>query len=112
MQKRKRMMIKKLETENPVIYQIAAEMQQSRIFGLDFSALAFVPLSLLTLLLCMAMGALGSAMHMTHEFFTDPDEKSFQWYLFRPFLGIMLAVATFILFKSGQVVLTVTPGAN
>lgn len=31
---------------------------------------------------------------------------------FRPFLGIMLAVATFILFKSGQVVLTVSPSAN
>lgn len=98
--------------KQPGLFQLAVEMRVLQFNGLDIADLVFVPLTLLTLLLCMAMGALGSAMHMTQEFFKGPNEKAFAWYIFRPFLGIMLAVATFILFKSGQVVLTVTPGAN
>lgn len=96
------------------VQNIAIEMPLSRLDVLrgSLDLLIFAPFTLITLLLCIAMGALGSAMHMAQELMKDPYEKSIVWYLFRPFLGIMLALATFILFKSGQVVLTVLPGAN
>jgi hypothetical protein len=94
------------------LYRIAMEMRVSQFIGIDSVNFLLAPMSLLTLLLCMAMGALGSAMNMTQEFLRSEEDKAFRWYFLRPFLGIMLAVATFILFKSGQVVLTVTPGAN
>ncbi len=76
-----------------------------RRIGLDF--LATMPEQMLTLILTLSMGALGSVLYLTRTFF-DPKriDMPFSWYLFRPFLGMVTAIAVFILAKSGQIVIS------
>lgn len=97
---------------NKKLFNLASELKICNLSIPGTLTLALAPMAMITLVLCIAMGTLGSAIHMTQEYLKDDSDKSLSWYVLRPFLGIMLAVATFILFKSGQVVLTVTPGAN
>lgn len=55
------------------------------------------------------MGALGSVIHLTWEFFDLSKKKHLTWYIFRPFLGGILAFAIFILVKSGQMFVSSAP---
>ncbi|HYC64134.1 MAG TPA: hypothetical protein VEC14_05325, partial [Reyranellaceae bacterium] len=68
-----------------------------------------LPGSVLTLLLALSMGALGSTLFVTGEFFGVGASRPFAWFLFRPFLGMITALAVFVVFKAGQ--LTMAGGA-
>jgi len=68
--------------------------------------LTIMPDQLLTLILTLSMGALGSVIFLTRTFL-DPDKwKPLSWYLFRPFLGAVTALAIFILAKAGQITIS------
>lgn len=75
----------------------------------EFDILVLMPSHLLTLILTISMGALGSVIHLTWEFFDTSKRKKLTWYIFRPFLGGILAFAIFILIKSGQMFVTTAP---
>ncbi len=75
---------------------------------LNFNHFATMPSQLLTLILTITMGTLGSLIYLTMDFFNDKENKSFSWYLFRPFLGMVTAVAIFILAKAGQLTISDT----
>jgi len=67
-----------------------------------------IPRQLLVLLLTISMGVLGSLMRITRNYFDrKPDEEeAFSWYIFRPFLGAITALAVLILLKAGQLTIT------
>lgn len=64
-----------------------------------------LPGSVLTLLLALSMGALGSTLYVTGEYFKNSSDRTFAWYFFRPFLGMITALAVFVAFKAGQLTL-------
>jgi len=92
--------------EEKEIRDIATELQFITRF---FPLLPLVPKYILTLILTLAMGALGSLLYITHSFFRGESEHPISWYLLRPFLGTSTALAMFILVKAGQ--MTVSSGA-
>ena len=72
-----------------------------------------LPGSVLTLLLAIAMGALGSTLFVTGEYFGAATARPFAWYFFRPFLGMITALAVFIAFKAGQLTISgVSPNSG
>ena len=75
----------------------------SSVFGIDsFWAL---PRQILTIILILSMGVLGSLIFITIEFLKSPDDtitENFSMYLFRPFLGMIVALAMYVMIKSGQ----------
>lgn len=71
-----------------------------------FDIFATMPVNLLTLILTLSMGAFGSVIFMTRELFTRSSKRSFLWFLFRPFLGMVTAIALFVFIKSGQNLIT------
>jgi len=88
--------------------EIAGDFLYMRIWG--FEPVALMPGQFLTLILTISMGAFGSVIHLTWEFFEKKEHRRLSWYLFRPFLGAVLAFAIYILLKSGQLVLTNSSG--
>jgi hypothetical protein len=68
--------------------------------------LAIMPDQLLTLILSLSMGALGSVIYLTRTYLDPNVWKPFTWYLFRPFLGAVTALAIFILAKAGQITIS------
>lgn len=58
--------------------------------------------SVLVFLLAIAMGALGSTIHITQSFLAGETHRPLTWYLIRPLLGTVTAVAIYILAKAGQ----------
>ncbi|MCB1157670.1 MAG: hypothetical protein KDK45_09220, partial [Leptospiraceae bacterium] len=78
---------------------------------LKFKLLATMPTQLLTLILTLSMGALGSLIYLTRELFRPSGKnRSLFWFLFRPFLGMVTAIAIFVLVKSGQIIITDSSG--
>jgi hypothetical protein len=75
-----------------------------RMMGLQF--LATMPDSMLTLILTLCMGGLGSVIYLTRFFFDAPERRAPGWYMFRTLLGMGTAVAVFILVKAGQFVIS------
>lgn len=73
---------------------------------LRFDILATMPAQLLTLILTLSMGSLGSVIFLTRELFREGEKHSVNWYIFRPFLGMVTAIAIFVLAKSGQLVIS------
>ena len=73
---------------------------------LRFDILATRPAQLLTLILTLSMGSLGSVIFLTRELFREGEKHSINWYIFRPFLGMVTAIAIFVLAKSGQLVIS------
>ncbi|HMV43362.1 MAG TPA: hypothetical protein PK079_00185 [Leptospiraceae bacterium] len=73
---------------------------------LRFDILATMPAQLLTLILTLSMGSLGSVIFLTRELFREQEKHSINWYIFRPFLGMVTAIAIFVLAKSGQLVIS------
>lgn len=83
-----------------------------------------VPTSILTLLLTLAMGALGSTIFVTVQFLAPlrvsrvaerPGESGvppLPWFIFRPFLGMIVALAVYVAFRAGQITLSATPGGG
>ncbi len=68
--------------------------------------LALMPSQMLTLFLTLSMGALGSIIYLTRTFIDFEDHKPFSWYIFRTFLGMITAIAVFILVKAGQIIIS------
>lgn len=74
----------------------------------DFSQM---PPDMLTLILVLSMGALGGTISLTRLYFRDgaadgePEGKP-SYYLFRPFLGAITALAVYILAKAGVLVIS------
>ena len=71
-----------------------------------FVKFATMPSQLLTLILTLSMGALGSLICITHDYFVVESKHPFAWYLFRPFLGMVTAVAVYVLAKAGQLTIS------
>ena len=72
----------------------------------DPLAIATMPTATLTLIVTLAMGALGSVLFLTTSFFRDRESMAFSWYIFRPFLGMITALAMFVFAKAGQITIT------
>lgn len=70
-----------------------------------------MPDQVLTLLLAIAMGVLGSTITMTWTFLAEKPNPPLRWYLLRPFVGALSALVIFIFAKAGQMTLT-TDAAN
>ncbi|MFO1156673.1 MAG: hypothetical protein U1E43_07850, partial [Rhodospirillales bacterium] len=86
--------------------QSAAIEARAGFYNTDNLNYIIMPIALVTLMLCLWMGALGSAVHMTLEFLKKDETKTGLWFFFRPFYGALLALAVFIIFQAGQMVLT------
>lgn len=69
-----------------------------------------MPDQVLTLLLAIAMGVLGSTITMTWTFLEEKQNPPLRWYLLRPFVGALSALIIFIFAKAGQMTLTVNQG--
>ncbi|MFT5702049.1 MAG: hypothetical protein ACI8ZB_004954 [Desulforhopalus sp.] len=59
------------------------------------------PRPILKLNLIFSMGILGSLIFVTMEFLKYPSKHSLEMYLFRPFLGMIIALAMYVMVKSG-----------
>lgn len=69
-----------------------------------------IPKDILIIMLIFSMGALGSLIFLTIEFLKNTkEEEKFSVYFFRPLLGSIMALAVFVMFKSGQYMLGVEP---
>lgn len=72
-----------------------------------------MPDQVLTLILAIAMGILGSTITMTWTFLAEKPNPPFRWYLLRPFVGAISALVIFIMAKAGQMTLiTESTGAT
>ena len=63
------------------------------------------PQPILKINLVLSMGILGSLIFVTIEFIKEPKgelTKAFTMYFFRPFLGMIIALAMYVMVKSGQ----------
>jgi hypothetical protein len=79
----------------------------SSMLGLFF----YLPSYLVTLMLTLAMGALGSVIFIMHKLFKGELDQRVSWYFMRPFLGMTLALAMYILAQAGQFAMTDPSGA-
>jgi hypothetical protein len=83
--------------------------------------IAAMPGDYLTLILTLAMGALGSLLYITKRFVeevlgryklnADTRLEPISWFLFRPILGMITALVMFIFVKAGQLSIA-NPGAS
>jgi len=60
------------------------------------------PRPILKLNLILSMGILGSLIFVTIQFIRHPLKYSLEMYFFRPFLGMLMALAMYVMVKSGQ----------
>lgn len=76
------------------------------IFSDKFGVKSFwaVPKPILELVLILSMGILGSLMFITIEFINsyNNEKEQFSMYLFRPSLGMIVALSVYVMVKSGQ----------
>lgn len=75
---------------------------------LGYAGLFSLPTEILTLLLALSMGALGSTLHITKTLLAAAEERPPSYYLIRPFQGMVTALVVFVLLKAGQ--LTISAG--
>ncbi|HLO75174.1 MAG TPA: hypothetical protein VK196_01805 [Magnetospirillum sp.] len=71
-----------------------------RAFG--YAWLFPMPSEVLTLVLALVLGALGSTLHMTKVVIEGTETPAPSWYLFRPCQGVLMALVVFVLLKAGQ----------
>lgn len=96
--------------KNSLIRDYLTELKAMKKFHFDF--LATMPGQLLTLMLTLSMGALGSIIYLTRALFDASVERDFTWYFFRPFLGMIMAMAIFVLVKAGQLTISSSGGTD
>ena len=75
---------------------------------LGYGVLFALPEEILTLLLALVMGALGSTLHITRTLLDGSDPRELSYYLMRPFQGMLTSLVVFVLLKAGQ--LTISAG--
>ena len=73
-----------------------------------FSFLIHLPVQMLTMVLVIAMGGLGSAIDLLRRFLDKSIAPRLDFYVFMPLLGAITGLAVFVLFKSG-IVLMIEP---
>ncbi len=61
-----------------------------------------IPSEVLTLVLALVLGALGSALHMTKVMLEETEKPHPAWYIIRPCQGVLMALVVFVLLKAGQ----------
>jgi len=71
---------------------------------IGLSGLWTLPENILIVFLIFSMGALGSLIFLKMEFLKQGDNvvEKFSNYFFRPLLGMVMALAVFVMFRSGQ----------
>lgn len=100
---------KSLSGINEAVFQTATSTAAGlRAFG--YAWLFPIPSEVLTLVLALVLGALGSALHMTKLTLEGTEAPKPSWYLFRPCQGVLMALVVFVLLKAGQ--LTMGAGDN
>lgn len=77
-----------------------------------YNDMLIMPEQILTLLLAIAMGVLGSTITMTWTFLSEKTHLSFKWYVLRPFVGALTALVIFIFVKAGQMTLTIDSASS
>jgi hypothetical protein len=80
-----------------------------RVDGFQLSNFWAYPVNILKISLILSMGILGSLIFVTIEFIKEPKGylyKSYNMYFFRPFLGMIIALAMYVMVKSGQSILS------
>lgn len=75
-----------------------------RSFG--YAWLFAIPSEVLTLVLALVLGALGSALHMTRVMLDGHENPSASWYIIRPCQGVLMALVVFVLLKAGQLTMS------
>ncbi|MGI9434161.1 MAG: hypothetical protein ACR2Q4_04915 [Geminicoccaceae bacterium] len=82
--------------------------------GIDPQKISTLHRETLALLFVFIIGAIGSVIYITKysiqlvlegNWLTDRPKRSLAWFLFRPFFGVIVALASFLLFKAGQLAL-------
>lgn len=93
-------------------------MSNVRLLGIGVPDFSKMPPDMLTLILVLAMGALGGTIHLTRIYFYGLSDSSAAavvtgpaYYVFRPFLGAITALSIYIVVKSGVLVISV-PSPN
>lgn len=93
-------------------------LDESPIVGWMFPDFTSFPPEVLTVILVLAMGALGGTIHLTRLYLDHrgasqaSQDRPASYYLFRPFLGAVTALSVYILAKAGVlVVATPSDGA-
>lgn len=79
-----------------------------RAFG--YSWLFSIPSEVLTLILALVLGALGSALHMTKVVLEAKEKPAASWYIIRPCQGVIMALVVFVLLKAGQLTMAAGDG--
>ena len=87
-----------------------------QIFFPDFM---IMPTDTLVLIIVISMGALGGAIQITRNFLSPEDLSNvdtyrirYRYIFFQPFLGAITALAIFILFKAGVMVVSTNVGSS
>jgi len=92
---------------NTVDIDLAASTAEA-LQRLGYGRMFALPSEILTLLLALSMGALGSTLHITRMLLEGTDQRAPSYYLIRPFQGMVTALVVFVLLKAGQ--LTISAG--
>ena len=102
--------LKKIITDNNLgeaLYDIQYFESLFNVLSSVFETKSFwaLPIQILTILLICSMGILGSLIFITIEFIKDSEchtSMRCSMYIFRPFLGMIVALAMYVMVKSGQ----------
>ena len=95
---------------SPELTKLANDQQKSRLLYLSF--FFAMPKNIVILMLALAMGALGSTIHLSRTAFGSSHKYPVSWYVMRPFHGMVLALAMYIMVKSGQYAVMEPSAAN
>lgn len=74
-------------------------------FGRFFEFMATTS-DLLTLILVFAMGTLGATIHLTRSYLSGTATGGVGYYLFRPLLGAITALAVYVIIRSGAMIVS------
>lgn len=79
-------------------------------FDIDLGGWAYkfwrMPSEMLTIILVLFMGVLGSTIDLTQTYFSSRNSQPLSYYVFRPVLGAITALAVFIVAKAGVIVVS------
>ena len=92
---------------DPGIIDLASSTAET-LRALGYGLLFSLPTEILTLVLALSMGALGSTLHITKMLLDGADSRAASYYLIRPFQGMVTSLVVFVLLKAGQ--LTISAG--
>ncbi|MDA8230881.1 MAG: hypothetical protein M0006_06040 [Magnetospirillum sp.] len=90
------------------IERAAGTVATLRRFG--YNGLFTLPREILTLVLALSMGSLGSTLHITKTLLEADSPENPSYYIIRPFQGMLTALVMFVLLKAGQATITSSGG--